>query len=267
VSQRRDAVSKTVIRSPVDGRVGQRNAEVGMLADPGTVLFVVGDVTDLVVEIPLNERALAHVKEGQKVEVRSPVLGGAPMEATLSRISPFLAPGSFSTMAEIDLPEADPRLRPGMFVTADILYGESERATLVPLSTLWEDPTTGALQVFVAEGPTENADEPSAAPSAVKARTIQVVAHGADRAGVSGVNDGEWVVTVGQFLLADSASDQARVRETTWEQVLELQTRQQEDLLLEFLEKQQRLARTRGAEPPSADDLVQGGDTAASAGP
>jgi RND family efflux transporter MFP subunit len=262
VANRRNAVQKTVVRAPVDGRVGQRNAEIGMLADPNTVLFVVGDVTNLVVEVALGEKVLAHVAEGQTVHVRSPALGSAHIEASLSRVSPFVEPGSFSTAAEIDLESPDPRLRPGMLVTVDILYGESRRATLVPLSVLWEEPTSGDLVVYVTGPP---AREVAAAHTddtrRVEARAVELVAHGHDTAGISGVRPGEWVVTVGQFLLAEDNATTARVRVTSWDAVLELQTRQQEDLLLDFLEKQQRLARTRGARPPTVDELANGTST------
>ena len=36
-----------------------------------------------------------------------------------------------------------------MFVTVDVLYGESDRATLVPAAALWENPRTGVQGMFV----------------------------------------------------------------------------------------------------------------------
>jgi hypothetical protein len=72
---------------------------------------------------------------------------------------------------------------------------------------------------------------------------------------VDGVAPGSWVVTLGQHLVAAAATPQARARAVAWERVLELQSRQQEDLLAGFLEKQQRLARTLGAAPPRTDHL------------
>ncbi|HYG62908.1 MAG TPA: biotin/lipoyl-binding protein, partial [Thermoanaerobaculia bacterium] len=48
VQERRSALDKTLIRAPVAGHLGQRNAEVGMLADASDVLFVLGNLDDLV---------------------------------------------------------------------------------------------------------------------------------------------------------------------------------------------------------------------------
>ncbi|HSN87613.1 MAG TPA: efflux RND transporter periplasmic adaptor subunit [Thermoanaerobaculia bacterium] len=261
VEERRSALGKTVVRAPVAGVLGQRNAEVGMLAGPEDVLFVLGDVSDLVVEVPLTEEMLGYVRAGQPVRIGSPALGRNTVSATLTRISPFLEEESFSTTGEIDVANAGGKMRPGMFVTVDILYGQSEQATLVPASALWEDPRTGVQGVFVVDG--QGLSEPAAAtreipkePRKVELRPVEVLAEGRATVGVRGVRPGEWVVIVGQHLLARDGEAAARVRPTTWERVLELQGLQREDLLQSFLDTQQEWARTRGAEPPASEEFL-----------
>jgi RND family efflux transporter MFP subunit len=260
VEERRSAIARTEIRAPVSGRVGQRDAEVGMMVDPGSLLFVVGSLDELIVEVPLTEGMLGYLREGQPVQISSKALGDLEVEATLDRISPFLVPGSFSTVGEIDVENGDLRLRPGMFVTVDVLYGESERATLVPSSALWEDPRTGIRGVFVVD---MAATEPVAEPAVlserafpVEFRPVGVVAEGRGTAGIDGVAAGEWVVTVGHHLLRSDREAQARVRPTSWRRVQELQSLQREDLLEGFLAKQRRLAQVLGAEPPSNKEFL-----------
>lgn len=259
VQERRSALSKTLVRSPVAGRVGQRNAEVGMVVGPGDLLFLVGNLDELRVEIPLTEAMLGYVEEGLPVRVTSPSLKGEPIRASLSRISPFLEESSFSTLGEIDLDNRDGRLRPGMFVSVDVLYGESERATLVPASAVWDDPRTGERGVYVVTGgsvDTASLDEPRD----VALRDVEILAEGAGTVGITGVEPDEWVVVVGQHLLARDEAETARVRPTTWERVLELQDLQREDLLEGFLERQREYARSRGAVPPSNEEyLAKGG--------
>jgi hypothetical protein len=89
-----------------------------------------------------------------------------------------------------------------------------------------------------------------------------VVAAGRGAAGVSGLADGEWVVTVGQHLLGRDDAASARVRATTWERVARLQVLQREDLLRRFLAEQQRIARSRGAEPPTSEEYLGGRNVA-----
>ena len=63
-------------------------------------------------------------------------------------------------------------------------------------------------------------------------------------AGVHGVPVGAWVVTVGQNLLSTRSGQPvlARIRPIPWDRVVSLQRLQDQDLLREFMAKQQRLA-------------------------
>jgi RND family efflux transporter MFP subunit len=264
LEERRTAIDKTLVRSPVAGRLGRRYAEVGMLTDTSTVLFEAGNLDELIVEVPLTGEMLDFIEEGLPARVHADTASGEVLEATLSRISPFLAAGSFTTVGEIDVSNRDGRLRPGMFVTVDLLYGESDSATLVPTSAVWEDPESGAAGVFVAALPGEDPDATGPAtlsdePYAVEFRRVEVVADGRETAGVRGIESGEWVITVGQHLLRSDEEGRARVRRAEWKRVLELQNLQREDLLRGFLEKQQRLAKTLGAAPPTTEEFGRSG--------
>lgn len=256
-AERRSALGRTIVRAPVSGQVGQRNAEVGMLVRSDSLLFLIGDPGELIVEVPLTQEMLAHVSEGDPVIVSTPGTTSANVTAAVSRISPFLESGSFSTVAEIDVKDAGASLRPGMFVTVDILYGRTDEATLVPSSALWEDPASGALKIFVVGAP---AGEQPDAPASVSSRGVRKIAEGAGVAGVEGVEPGEWVVVTGQHLLARDEATAARVRRSAWERVVSLQQLQREDLLAQFLERQQRVARATGAEPPSGEEYLRGGE-------
>lgn len=290
---RRFGLRQAVVRAPTDGHIGRRDVEVGTVVDPGMSLFVVGDLSDLVVEIPLTETMLGFIREGQPVTVtprgtdsqngRDPETP-TTFRATLARISPFLERASFTTTGEIDL-ENSAGLRPGMFVTVDVLYGESERATLVPASALWEDPQTGIRGIYVfdrspAEGgralpgspPLEDPrveasdripDGPTAEAFPVTLRQVEVVAEGRAMLGVSGVEPGEWVVVMGQHLLAGAEEPRARVRTTSWDRLLALQDLQREDLLTSFLDKQRRAAGVQGARPPTNAEYLRAAPAAA----
>ena len=278
VEERRSALSKTEVRAPVAGRLGERRAEVGMLIDSSDVLFVIGDLSELIVEVNLTEEMLATVEEGLPVEIFSRGAKGQATPAELSRISPFLAEDSFTTLAEIEVDYRAGELRPGMFATVRILVGQSQQATLIPVSALWEDPETGRRGVFVVQGTealaalsTDSVEE-SDTTYPVRFEDVPVLAEGRGAAGVGGIEQGAWVVTVGQHLLSSelrsvsrSASGAegrtanetpARIRPVTWEHVLELQSLQDEDLLEGFLDKQRTVAAALGADIPASEDEV-----------
>lgn len=247
--ERREALSQTVVRAPVAGTVGNRNAEVGMLATPNRRLFTLGQLDSVRVEIVLTDRMLGYIDSGQRSDIDAQTLAGGPVSAPLARISPFLNPVTHSTTAEIDLANPGQRLKSGMFVSVDVFYGESETATLVPLSALYEHPATGETGVYVSEDdpgiePLPAAESgqgaPMSAPLAFAFVPVEVVAKGRMVAGVRGVGKEQWVITLGQHLLGGEAGE-ARVRPVEWRWVERLQTVQREDLMQEVVERRNRV--------------------------
>lgn len=258
LGESRESVRQTIVRAPIDGRVGRRNAEVGMYATGSAALFTIGRIEQVRVEVPVTQEMLSRIEVGQTALVRSESLPDTVITAQVSRISPFIEPGSFSAEAEIDVPNPDGLLLPGMFVTVDVLYGESEQATLVPKSALYEDPGTGALGIYLAPSlgleaqpvvPEGEEPPPLTAPTITEFQRVDVLAEGRHVVGVSGIDPESWVVVVGQHLLSsqdpEAGPPQARVRAIDWERLIELQGLQREDLLRQFMEKQQRVAQRR----------------------
>jgi RND family efflux transporter MFP subunit len=275
VEEQRTALDRATVRAPVPGVIGQRDVEIGMVVGSSSMLFILGDPGSLLVEVPLTQELLETVEVGTPVRIGSGSM--APIDAAISRISPFLEIGSFSTTAEIDVSGPVQRLRPGMFVEVEVLVGSSAASTLLPASALWEDPLTGDWVVFVVaeddgltEPETPNDEVPPRA-RRVEVRPVVIVADGGSRVAVDGVDEDEWVVTVGQHLLQESLDTTdggelaARVRPTSWGRILELAELQREDLLAGFLAKQRIVARTLGAELPEStaqvDAAIRGAET------
>ncbi len=262
VQERREALRRTVVRAPFGGLVGQRGVEPGMSVSPSTPLFMIGDFETVRVEVSVTDNMMGNITPGQTAVIIMENRPDTIITAQVSRISPFLEAGSFSAAAEIDVPNPGGVLRPGMFVAVDVAYGESEQATLVPESALFEHPTSGKMGVYVApslarETPVREPDEydadnppPLTEPTPVSFMPVEVLARGRGVVGVTGITMGEWVVTIGQDMLALKTGTDliARARPVTWPRVAVLQEMQDQDLLLEFMDKQQRMADSIAAE-------------------
>lgn len=247
VDEREDDLSRTVIRAPVSGTVGNRDAEVGMLVSGNSRLFTMGQIDNVRVEVVLTDQMLNYIKVGQRSEISVDNASYSTLTAPLARISPFLHPIAHSTEAEIDLANPDGVLKPGMFVTVDIYYGESESATLVPLSALYENPVTGITGVYVSHD--SSTREPVAMvknkqnilltdPMAFDFVPVEVIARGRMDAGITGLDPGSWVITIGQDLLGGEPGE-ARVRKVDWNRVEHLQNIQRQDLMLDIINKKQ----------------------------
>jgi RND family efflux transporter MFP subunit len=245
MGEQEENLSQTVVRAPVAGSVGGRNAEVGMLVDNRTRLFTLGQLDSVYVQVVITDKMLAYIEEGQPAGVFSTSFPEGPKISTLARISPFLNPVTHSTDGEIDMANPDGHLKPGMFVTVEVYHGESEEATLVPLSSLYENPATGVTGVYVTDAPLDQepvvtlGEDQSISftrPVTFRFVPVRVVARGRMEAGITGVDPGLWVVTLGQNLLIDETAE-ARVRPVEWRWVEKLQTLQREDLMQEIIER------------------------------
>jgi HlyD family secretion protein len=250
VEERRSALDRTTIRAPITGIVGARNAEIGQLATTSTPLFVIGDPGAMRVTVTLTQRMLGYIETGTPVNILSDVALNQPMPAKISRISPFLHPVTRTTSAEIDVEGSNTLLRPGMFVTVDVLYGQSPVAALVPNNAIYTDARQGTEGVWIADVDAANAPlergagsvprdllDPSG-PVTVEFVPIEIVARGRLASAVRGLEPGQWVVSVGHELLSRNDTGRAVIQPTPWEHIMRLQQMQTRDLL-DLIERKQ----------------------------
>lgn len=118
------------IRAPFAGTVTRRNVDTGHFVQPaGTVkgepLFIVASLDKVRVPIDVPETDAALVRKGAKAMIRVPALK-AEFEGEVKRTSESLENGSRTLRVEIDLPNTDGRLRPGLFVNAKLTVGMPE---------------------------------------------------------------------------------------------------------------------------------------------
>lgn len=277
LDERKADLRRTVVRAPISGYVGGRNVEVGQRVSGSTRLYTLGDLSSVKVNVQVTDKMFGSIRTGQTVRIQASSID-TTITASVTRMSPFLSDASYSAEAEIEVPNEEQVLRPGMFVKVDVLYGESQQATLVPMSALYENPNTGERGIFVAptlgtEIPVETPDsfDTDNPPSLTQAtpttfRTVDIVAEGRMVAGVRGIEPGTWVVTVGQNLLSTSGTDRvdARVRPLPWNRITALQKLQDRDLLQRMLDRQQRMAKQQFADSSASSTATSTPDAPAS---
>lgn len=147
------------------------------------------DISKVKVKVEVPERDIAKLIVGQKVEVRVDPYPGRVFSGKVRRINPAADPMARTFEVEVELPNPDMALRPGMFARVKITVQEKEDVTLVPISSLIEE--GGSPQVFVVKG--ERAYR----------RPVKLGLRNESYAEVIGLKEGEKVVTVGKENLRD----------------------------------------------------------------
>lgn len=128
-------IDYATLTAPFDGIVSRRNINTGDFVQPPSAsrqdaVYVVQrrDVMRVFVEVP--ESDAVWVKDGTPARIRVPILKGLELHGTVKRMSYALKRQSRTLLAEIDLPNPEDLLRPGMFASAAI---QVERADVLTL--------------------------------------------------------------------------------------------------------------------------------------
>ncbi len=133
LGEARTALSYTVIRSPVSGRIVDRLAEPGETAAPGQPLLRIYDPTVLRIEAPVRESLAVKLRVGNVLRVQVPALD-VLVDGTIDEIVPFAEPGARTLLVKVRLP-SDERLFAGMFARLAVPAGVRTRL-LVPTAAI-----------------------------------------------------------------------------------------------------------------------------------
>ncbi|MEE9383874.1 MAG: efflux RND transporter periplasmic adaptor subunit [Nannocystaceae bacterium] len=127
----------SVIRAPFDGRVLRRYLHPGSLVREGTasgaepiVELVRVDPLRLVFHIP--ESLAGYLELGHNAKLSFDAFPNDQMTAKIARMAGALDPTTRSMRAEIDLPNADGRLKPGMFANVSVSMMTLPDALAIP---------------------------------------------------------------------------------------------------------------------------------------
>lgn len=190
---------KIHIHSPVDGTVLNIGARQGQHVTPQTQLYMFADLKEVWVFADIYENEIPWVKEGDKVEMTLVAVPGRTFFGEVSFIYPYAEARTRTTKVRLVFDNADLLLRPDMFSAVSILSDTRDSAIVVPSESVVR--SGGKPQVFVVREPGKF--EP-------RSVTLGVESEGRVEI-LSGVSEGEEVVTSAQFLV-DSES---KLREAT----------------------------------------------------
>jgi len=114
-------LSNTVVRAPFAGRVGLRRVSLGSLVAPSIIITTLDDTHIVKLDFDVPETALSHLATGLPVVARSAAWPDATFEGTVASIDTRVDPVSRTVTVRALLPNPERQLRPGMFLTVEML--------------------------------------------------------------------------------------------------------------------------------------------------
>ena len=131
----RQQLADTVILSPIDGAVVERQASIGQYLAAGAPVVTLVRLHPLRLRLSGPEREAVSVRRGQPVRVT--VDGDATVHlGTVARLSPAISEQNRTLLIEAEVPNAASRLRPGSFAKAEVTIQAGDRVVTVPASAL-----------------------------------------------------------------------------------------------------------------------------------
>lgn len=137
----RERIGFLTVRAPITGVITRRMVDPGALVQTGTTspnavaLFELQAIDPVRIVVPVPARDAAHAIMGTKATVRFPDMGGAEIAATVSRTSGSLDAATGNMQVQLDVPNPDARIQPGMFATVVLMPASEDSAMSLPTAT------------------------------------------------------------------------------------------------------------------------------------
>jgi membrane fusion protein, multidrug efflux system len=125
-------LKRTRITAPIAGVITNRHVRLGEMVSTTSPLFKIVNVTDKIVVVHIPERDICRVKQGQHAFLSTENARVKRFEAEIKRLSPAVDASNGTLKVTIGVNDPDDELRPGMFVSVNIVTETHQNALLIP---------------------------------------------------------------------------------------------------------------------------------------
>ena len=125
-------IAKKIVRAPFDGKLGIRRISTGQFLEKGSPVVSLQSLDPVYVEFSLPQQRLGELSEGLKVAVSSDAYPGRQFDGKITAVNPEIDQATRNVRVQATLANGDGRLRPGMFVSVEMILARSEKALFIP---------------------------------------------------------------------------------------------------------------------------------------
>ncbi len=188
------AKQRISIYAPQDGVVSDLPVREGMFVKPSKKVMTLGDLSSVWLLAEVFERQSQWVEVGQAAEVRLSYLPGKLWQGKVEYIYPSLDAKTRTLKVRLRFDNPGERLKPNMYANVKIFGGAKENTIVVPLEGLIRTGREERIIVSLGEGRFE------------ARQVIAGIESGNFVEILNGIDDGDEIVTSGQFLIDSEAS-------------------------------------------------------------
>lgn len=192
-TQVNNLATNTALRSPISGVVTAKNYENGDMTSPTLPVVVIEQISPVKALIHVSETYYTKLKEGLGATLSVEALGDKVFAGKVSNIYPSIDSRTHTVTVEVEFPNAQLELRPGMYGSVKLDLGTRE-ALMIPDRAVQRTLGAGTRYVYVIKG------------DKVEYRVVETGRKMGDMQEItSGLSAGEVVVTAGATGLTNGA--------------------------------------------------------------
>lgn len=136
----RAVIAKKTIRAPFAGRLGIRRISVGQFLNKGSPVVSLQSLDPVYVEFSLPQQRVGDIAQGLKVLVSTDAYKDKQFEGEITSFNSDVDAATRSVRVQATLRNVDGRLRPGMFVSVEMILSRAVSVLLIPASSVLPAP-------------------------------------------------------------------------------------------------------------------------------
>ncbi|MDQ6893847.1 MAG: efflux RND transporter periplasmic adaptor subunit [Acidobacteriota bacterium] len=198
----RATIQRKTIRAPFGGVLGIRQVNLGQYLEGGAAVVPLQSIRPVYVNFSVPQQQLGPLKVGSSIRVTAEGVAGVDEEGRVTALDSVVNETTRNFQVQATFANADAKLRPGMFVKANVALGAGQPVITIPTSAVRYAPYGDA--VFVVE----NMSGPKGDKYlGVRQQFVKLGSARGDQVAVlSGLKAGETVATSGAFKLRNGAA-------------------------------------------------------------
>ncbi len=204
VDEIRATIARKTIRAPFAGALGIREVNLGQYLQGGDPIVPLQALDPVYVDFSVPQQDAGQARIGGEVRIAAENQPGVEITGKISAVNSIVDEATRNIRVQATLANRDGALRPGMFVEARVIVGESSAVVALPASAISYAPYGDS--VFIVE----DVEGPNGATyRGVRQQFVKLGATRGDQVAVThGVKPGEEIVTSGVFKLRPGAAVQ-----------------------------------------------------------
>ncbi len=197
-------IQRKTIRAPFSGVLGIRQVNLGQYLSPGTAIVSLQALNPIYANFSVPQQVMGQMRPGQSVKVSTDDAGRHQFSGTgrVNALDSTVDESTRNVQVQATLANPENKLRPGMFVQVEIRVGSRQSVFPLPSSAISYAPFGDSVYIVTdLKGPDGKIYR------GARQQFVKIAGSRGDQAGVvSGVKQGDEVVTSGAFKLRNGAA-------------------------------------------------------------